>query len=82
MLGKRGATPRTARRYSAYQDAARHCDLPKTLRQELREHYPVPRDLPHQMFALLMSLNDHLNQMGLNNYVNQRRARHGRRPAS
>ena len=58
MSGKQGATPRLPPHYSAHQDAAKHCDLPKTLGQELREHYQPPQDLPHQMFTLLMRLND------------------------
>ena len=58
MSGKQGATPRSARHYSAHQDAAKHCDLPKTLGQELREHYQPPQDAPHHMFTLLMRLND------------------------
>jgi hypothetical protein len=53
-----GPTPRSACPYSAHQDAATHHDLPKTLGQELREHYRVPQDLPHHMFTLLMRLID------------------------
>ena len=51
-----GLEPPSARCYSAHQDAVKHCDLPKTLGQELREHYRPPQDLPHQMFTLLMRL--------------------------
>ena len=58
MSGKQGATPRSPPHCSAHQDAAKHCDLLKTLGQELREHYQPPQDLPHQMFTLLMRLKD------------------------
>jgi hypothetical protein len=58
MSGKQGPTFRSARHYSAHQDAAKHCDLPKTLGLELRESYRLPQDLPHHMFTLLMRLND------------------------
>ena len=58
MLGKQGPTPRSARRYSAHEEATKHCDLPKRLGRELRKHYQLPRDLPHQMFTLLIRLND------------------------
>jgi hypothetical protein len=58
MSGNQGPEPRSARCYSAHQDAAKHCDLPKTLGQELREHYQLSQNLPHHLFALLMSLSE------------------------
>jgi hypothetical protein len=58
MSGNQGPEPRSARRYSAHQDAAKHRDLPKKLGQELREHYQLPQNLPHHLFALVMRLND------------------------
>ena len=53
-----GLEPPSARCYSAHQDAAKRCGLPKTLGQELREHYQLPQNLPHHLFTLLMRLND------------------------
>ena len=61
MLGEEGPTPQSARRYSPHQDAAKHSALPKTLGPELTEHYQAPQDLPHQIFALLVRLNDRVN---------------------
>ena len=58
MSGKQGATPRSPPHYSAHQDAAKHCDLPKMLAEELRTQYQVPQELPDHMFALLLRLND------------------------
>jgi hypothetical protein len=57
MSGNEGPEPRSANCYSAHQDAAKHCDLPKTLGQELKEHYQLPPNLPHHLFALLMRWN-------------------------
>ena len=53
-----GSTPASARHYSARQDAATRCDLPKLLAEELRTQYQVPQELPDHMFALLLRLND------------------------
>ena len=58
MRGNQGPEPRSARCYSAHEDAMRHYDLPKTLGQELRQHYQLPQNLPHHLFTLLMRLND------------------------
>jgi hypothetical protein len=44
--------------YASGQDATEICDLVAVLRQELREHYEMPQDLPHQFLALLLALND------------------------
>jgi hypothetical protein len=38
------------------RDTARSTDLLKILGQELREHYELPRNLPHGMLTLLMQL--------------------------
>jgi hypothetical protein len=51
-------TPRSVPYYSAHQDAATRCDLPKLLAEELRAQYQVPQELSDHMFALLMRLND------------------------
>jgi hypothetical protein len=53
-----GPTPRSAPFYSAHQDAAKRCDLPKMLGEEPRTQYQVPQELPDHIFALLMRLND------------------------
>ncbi len=43
---------------SAAQDAAEYSDLLAILQQELRGHYKLPRDLPHNILTLMMMLND------------------------
>ena len=45
--------------YLSAQDAAEYCDLLRAvLRRELRAHYKLPQDLPHQILTLMMALND------------------------
>jgi hypothetical protein len=44
--------------YVADHDAAEYSELLRVLRQELRAHYELPEDLPHQILTLLMALND------------------------
>jgi hypothetical protein len=39
-------------------DAAEYSELLRVLRQELRAHYELPQDLPHQILTLMMALND------------------------
>jgi len=56
MVGKRGRPRKPASHYSPHRDTARSTDLLKILGQELREHYELPRNLPHGMLTLLMQL--------------------------
>ncbi len=42
--------------YSSNQDAAKQCDLLAVFRRELREHFELPQDLPHQILTLMMAL--------------------------
>ena len=44
--------------YLSAEGAAEYCELLRVLRQELRAHYELPKDLPHQILTLLMALND------------------------
>jgi hypothetical protein len=45
--------------YLSAQDAAEYCDLlERILRRELRAHYELPQDLPHEILTLMMALND------------------------
>jgi hypothetical protein len=37
---------------------AEYSDLLRVLRQELRVHYKLPKDLPHQILTIMMALND------------------------
>jgi hypothetical protein len=44
--------------YVSGHDAAEYSELLRLLRRELRAHYELPKDLPHQILTLLMALND------------------------
>ncbi len=55
MSGKRR---KSASGCASDQHAAEHCDLLAVLRRELRQHYELPEDLPHQILALMLALND------------------------
>ena len=44
--------------YVSDHDAAEYSELLRVLRQELRAHYELPQDLPHQILTLMMALND------------------------
>ena len=37
--------------------AAEYSELLRVLRRELRAHYELPEDLPHQILTLMMALN-------------------------
>ena len=49
---------KSASDYLSAQDAAEYCELVRVLRRELRAHYELPQDLPHQILTLMMALND------------------------
>ena len=40
------------------ENTAEHRELLTGLRRELRAHYELPQDLPHQILTLMMALND------------------------
>jgi hypothetical protein len=44
--------------YVSGHAAAEYSELLRVLRQELRAHYELPNDLPHQILTLMMALND------------------------
>jgi hypothetical protein len=44
--------------YVSDHDAAEYSELLGVFREELRAHYELPRDLPHQILTLVMALND------------------------
>ena len=44
--------------YLSAEGAAEYSELLRVLRQELRAHYELPKNLPHQIRTLLMALND------------------------
>jgi hypothetical protein len=43
--------------YTSDHDVAEYSELLRGLRQELRAHYELPEDLPHQILTLMMALN-------------------------
>jgi hypothetical protein len=45
--------------YLSAEGAAEYCELLRVFRQELRRHYELPQDLPHQILTLMMALHDH-----------------------
>jgi hypothetical protein len=63
--------------YLSAQDAAEYCDLLRVvLRRELRAHYKLPQDLPHQILTLMMALNDQGKAMKAERSERNREARH------
>ena len=44
--------------YVSDHDAAEYSELLRVFRQELRAHYELPKNLPHQILTLIMALND------------------------
>ena len=49
---------KSASDYLSAQDAAEYCELVRVLRRELRAHYELPQDLPHQILTLMVALDD------------------------
>jgi hypothetical protein len=43
--------------YVSNHDAAEYSELLRVFRQQLRAHYELPKDLPHQILTLMMALN-------------------------
>jgi hypothetical protein len=46
------------RHNSASAQDAEYLDLLRVLRRELRAHYELPQDLPHQILTIMLALND------------------------